>query len=383
MNYKNDLRIAWLFPSIVLGNYWHPILCNFTKIFKNTVVYTGEWPGFTEGYENSFNVELVGKTKRIQTSQSSKGYSPGFDYLSPAILNRLFRFRPQIIFTLAYSLWSFIAMLLKPIFGWKIVIYYEGSAPTVDACNSTFRILWRQMITRFADAFVTNNQRGKYYLTNTLKAKKELVVVKPIEVPDMKAMTALPANIESTQLKLQRPIFIFVGQVIHRKGIQLLLEACLLLQAQNYRDYTLLIVGDGPQRDELQVLTNQSGLQNCVQWLGWMEYGVLSAYFQMADVFVFPTLEDTWGMVVLEAMAFSKPILCSKWAGASEMVVEGENGYIFDPHNPENLAKLMKNFIDNPTLINAMGSKSKQLISQYTPETSANFLSEVIDVVLS
>ncbi|MBD2773265.1 glycosyltransferase [Iningainema tapete] len=382
MDNKSNIRVAWLFPSMRLGSYWHPVLSKFTQNFKNTIVYTGEWPGFTTGYEETFTVEVVGKTKRIQTSQSPLGYNPGFDLVSPEIISHLFKFKPQVIFANAFSLWSLLAVLFKSFGGWQIVIAYEGSTPTVDACNSTLRIFLRRIITRFADAFITNNQRGKLYLTNILKAKENLVFVRPFEVPDVKAMSARLGDFEIIRLKSQHPIFLFIGQVIPRKGIHLLLEACVLLKKQNFYDYTLIIIGDGEQRNDLELFTQQHGLQTCVKWLGWLDYSVLSAYFQMADVFVFPTLEDTWGMVVLEAMAFGKPILCSKWAGACEMVVEGENGYVFDPHNPEHLAKLMKYFIENPSLGTSMGYQSKQLISQHTPEAAATFLSEVVDVVL-
>jgi glycosyltransferase involved in cell wall biosynthesis len=87
-------------------------------------------------------------------------------------------------------------------------------------------------------------------------------------------------------------------------------------------------------------------------------------------------------MVVLEAMVFGKPILCSKGAGAYEMVIEGENGYLFEPQNPEEIAEGMRRFIDNPELAASMGEKSKQLIGQYTPEAAAKSMAEVAMNVL-
>jgi glycosyltransferase involved in cell wall biosynthesis len=115
---------------------------------------------------------------------------------------------------------------------------------------------------------------------------------------------------------------------------------------------------------------------------GWVEYGRLGAYFQQADVFVFPTFEDVWGMVALEAMVFGKPVLCSKWAGAAEVIVEGENGYIFDPYEPEGLAIAMRRFLDHPELIESMGKQSQQLISQNNPSSAAQFFVEVISYVV-
>ncbi|HEY9707838.1 MAG TPA: glycosyltransferase, partial [Oculatellaceae cyanobacterium] len=95
----------------------------------------------------------------------------------------------------------------------------------------------------------------------------------------------------------------------------------------------------------------------------------------------FPTLEDVWGLVAVEAMMFGKPILCSKWGGAVELVVDGENGYVFDPHNPKRLAELMSQFMNNPDLIKSMGEKSKQIMANHTPEEVSNFLAEVVEFV--
>jgi glycosyltransferase involved in cell wall biosynthesis len=387
MDNKNSIRVAWLFPWLSQGNYWHPVLSKFTQAFNQTNIYTGCWTGFTEGYEDTFNVELLGKVQRLQTSQSSQGYNSGFDFLSPAIINRLFIFKPHIIFASAFSLWSLLAALLKPLFGWRLVIVYDGSSPTIDASQSKIRLFTRRIIASLADAFITNNLLGKQYLINTLKAKQDTVYAKPYQVPDVKALSVNESTkieeIEENNLNNQEQVFLFIGQIIPRKGIHLLLEACVQLQAQGYENYTVMIIGEGPQRTELENYCLKHGLQNRIQWIGSLEYSRLCPYFQKADIFVFPTLEDVWGMVVLEAMVFGKTILCSKWAGASEMVVDGDNGYIFDPKNPIEIAKLMKYFIDNPDASTSMGAKSKELISQHTSEGAAEFLIQVAEDVLS
>ncbi len=106
-------------------------------------------------------------------------------------------------------------------------------------------------------------------------------------------------------------------------------------------------------------------------------------FFRGADVFVLPTLEDTWGVVVLEAMVLGKPVLCSKWAGAAEIVVDGENGYIFDPYNPEAIAEIMHRFIRQADLITLMGRKSQHLMTQYTPEVAGRFLAKAASSVFA
>jgi len=72
-----------------------------------------------------------------------------------------------------------------------------------------------------------------------------------------------------------------------------------------------------------------------------------------------------------------KPVLCSKYAGVSELVEDGVNGWVFDPHNPKELAELMKRFLDNPALISAMGENAQRKMEAFTPEAAAEFLGRV------
>ena len=376
-----NYRIAWLFPSLEGASYWHPVLSEFTKIFSQTVVYTGSWPGFASGFDNAFQVEVVGKVKFIEVADSTS-YVPNFTYASPKIVSCLFQFKPDVIFTSSFSIWTLLALLLKFLGRWKVVITYDGSSPTYDYRNSPLRLFFRRLMVWWADAFITNSQAGKAYLTEVLGATEDRVFAQPYEVPDPEAMKVSSSN-EPNILKYQKPIFLFIGQLIHRKGLHYLIEACALLKAQGISDYTLLVIGTGPGQQEFQELSQSHGLEGCIEWIGSVSYEHLSTYFINSDVFVFPTLEDTWGMVVLEAMSFGKTVLCSKWAGTSEMITESENGHIFDPYQPETLASLMQRFIESPALSIQMGEKSRQTIAPHTPKAVAEFLAEVVGSVSS
>ena len=370
----SDLRIAYLFPSLKTGNYWHPVFREFTRTFKQTIVYTGFWTGFSPGLENTFAVQVV------EDTSSSDDYGRGIALVSPVIISYLHKLKPQVIFVSGYSLWTLFVLLLKPLYKWRIVILYEGSSPNVDYRNSFMRIQLRRWMVSLASACVTNTRAGKSYLVDTLKAKKDRVFLQPYEVPDADTLLRLVSSSESVLNQAKRPIFLFVGQLIQRKGLHLLLQACTILQAWGYQNYTLQIIGQGEMREELETFSQQHNLP--VEWIGWVDYGKLGAYFCNADVFVLPTLEDTWGMVVLESMVFGKPVLCSQWAGASDMVVNGESGYLFDPHQPESIAAIMRELIDHPETVSAMGRKSKELIAEHSPATAAKFLANVVNTVM-
>jgi glycosyltransferase involved in cell wall biosynthesis len=373
------LKVAWLFPSLALGSYWHPVFSQFTQRIKQTKIFTGVWTGFAPGFENAFTVEIVGETKFVPTEADTGRYVRNITIASPRIIQHLLRFKPDVIFASGFSIWTLLALLLKPIASWRIVIAYEGCSPAFDFLDDPIRLFFRRRMIQFTDAYITNSDAGQTYLVDVLKAPPERVFARPYEVPDAEALLGRIKEREPEAFKdAPRPVFLFVGQLIHRKGLHLLIEACAVLRAWGYQDYTLVVVGDGCDRDQLEILSRNRELDN-IRWEGWVAYDELGSYFCNADVFILPTLEDTWGMVVLESMVFGKPILCSNCAGAAEMVADGENGYVINPNDPEQLAERMSRFIKDPHLAQKMGERSQQIIENYKPEGVAEFLAQVVE----
>lgn len=375
----NDRRIAWLLP--VAWFYWHPVLSNFAKRFPQAIVFTGLYPGFAKGYEDTFMVEVIGKSKFVSANQETTSYNRGFTLLSPKIIPRLLQYKPDLIFADSFRIWSLFALLLKPFCRWRVILSYEGSSPTVDYLNSPLRLFLRRLMVQLADAYMTNSKAGKSYLVDVLGAKEELVLARPYEVPDARSLMGNSiAPVEVAEFR--RPVFLFVGHLVARKGLLFLLQACQQLREQSDSDFTLLVVGDGEQRQEAETFIQAHDLQDQVKLLGKLDYSYLGAYFQTADAFILPTLEDTWGMVVLEALLFGKPVLCSKWAGSSELITDGENGYVFDPYQPEQLAKLMSTLIQDPEQARVMGEKARQTMVDHAPEAVSQSLCQLVETAL-
>ncbi|XGV94334.1 MAG: glycosyltransferase family 4 protein (plasmid) [Leptolyngbya sp. BL-A-14] len=376
----NHLRVAWLLP--VAWFYWQPSLSEFARLFPSTTVFTGLFPGFAKGLEGTLHVEVVGKFRVIEINRDSSSYGDNFTALSPGIISYLLKLRPQVIFSSSFGVWTILALLLKPILWSRVIIAYEGSSPGVDYRNSALRLFIRRLMVRLSDACITNSRAGKDYLLDVLGARPNRVFLQPYEIPDEKTLPGSEES-EGDLACLQHPIFLFVGHVIPRKGLPLLLQSCATLVSRGYANYTLLVVGNGPQEEELKAFCQEHDLSDRIQWVGRVAYDQIGNYFKGADVFVFPTLEDTWGVVTLEAMLLGKPILCSKGAGTSELVIHGENGYVFNPDNSTDLADLMQTFIDHPECIGKMGDRSQQIMAQYTPEAAAKCLAAVTELVMA
>lgn len=353
------------------------MLKSLSDIYPETQCFTANWRGYAPGYEDAFKVDIVGERKIISLRKSVTSYGDNFTMMPLNVVNRLMKFKPDVIFSNSFGVWTILALMFKSLGRWRVVIAYEGSSPGVDYRNSALRLALRKTMVRSADACITNSHAGKQYLEECLAASPKSVYLHPYEVPSGIALKESASGKDLSSLDFQHPIFVFVGSVNVRKGLSLLLKACSTLVKQGCQDFTVMIVGDGDQRPELESYCHAEGLSDCVKWIGKVKYEELGAYFEYADIFVLPTLEDTWGMVVLEAMALGKAMLCSQFAGASELIVDDANGYVLDPNDADAFASVMKKFIDDPSLSNRMGEQSAQIMNQYTPETAAKFLAKV------
>lgn len=384
MNLQNQ-KIAWLLPSTFF--YWQPSIVKLSELFPETRIFTALWCGFASGFEDKLSVQVVGERRELVYAQSEKGYSSKIAYLSPSIISYLLKFKPAVIFSNSFGLWTLLALVFKPLGRWKVIIAYEGSSPSVDFKQSPLRLWIRRQMLNFSDASISNSHAGEQYLIEILGASPKEVFVQPYEVPEARLLEAkvnLSAQSEiSAKLSLQKPVFLFVGHIIPRKGLNLLLEACHKLNQQGQTNYSVMVVGDGPQKPELERYCKEHNLNKTVQWTGRVDYDDLANYFYCADVFILPTLEDTWGVVTQEAMILGKPVLCSQHAGSKELVEEGKNGYCFAPEDTERMAELMGYFIEHPTLASTMGTYAKTAIAKYSPTAAAEFMTEIVKEVLA
>jgi 1,2-diacylglycerol 3-alpha-glucosyltransferase len=169
-------------------------------------------------------------------------------------------------------------------------------------------------------------------------------------------------------LELPEPFFLASGRFVKGKNLDGLLRA----YAQYHRrvcetgkrqmPWRLVILGDGPERSALEYLVHSKGIQG-VSFAGFCQIDKLPIYHALASVFIHPTYQDTWGLVVNEAMAAGVPVLVSKRAGCSpDLVCEGENGFTFFPEDTETLADLMVFISSGQVDLKAMSQASRDHI---------------------
>lgn len=157
--------------------------------------------------------------------------------------------------------------------------------------------------------------------------------------------------------KLSNTVILYVGQLIKRKGVIQVLEALKIL---NDLEISFLIVGSGPEEVNLKKFCNDNNIKN-VFFEGFHQQEELPKFYALADIFILPSFEEVWGLVINEALASGLFVLCSKYAGAAYDLINDENGVIFDPYNIEEIVESIKKVKDN---ISFLRSKRDQ-ISQW------------------
>jgi glycosyltransferase involved in cell wall biosynthesis len=377
-----SVQVAWLMPSLKGGFYWQPLFREFTKVFPKTVFFTGLWPGFLPGHAEAMDVRKIRGIRFINIKKSATGYNRTLCWIPPFFLWALLRTRPQVIFVVGFNLCTLYALALKPLMGWRVVLLWDGISPTISYSDAPVSLMARRVMGSSFDATMSNTRAGTVYLKDVIGIPSSKLFHQAFEVPEALALKSAP-NQRLLWGSEPRLTFLYVGQLIPRKGINHLLYACSRLQKRGVDGFTLMIIGTGPADEELRAKAASLGLESQLQWVGPVNYGELGAYYESCDVFVFPTMEDTWGMVVLEAMVFGKPVLCSQYAGSSEMVEHGVNGYVFDPLDTGELAVYMEAFIRDQTLAKRFGVRSGRKMADHTPALTAKSLSELIERAMS
>lgn len=166
-----------------------------------------------------------------------------------------------------------------------------------------------------------------------------------------------------------------VGSLIERKGVDLLLQA---LAGVNM-PFTLVLAGSGPEEERLRSQGAALGIQNKVEFHGYLQLEELRRQYERSSIFVLPTREDCFALVILEAMCAGLPVVCSQYAdGACDLVEEGVNGYIVDPYDAKVFREQLEKLLQNQAEAVRMGAASLQKLDRFRFEqVSKGFMDAV------
>ena len=228
----------------------------------------------------------------------------------------------------------------RPVIGWGL------GSPRVGELRRRRRLAF---ISQF-DAIISYSQRGAdEYAALGFPREKIYVAHNSVAAPPTFPLPARPLAFDS------RPTILFVGRLQFRKRVADLLLACSQLES-NPR---LVIVGDGPERKDLETLAQE--IYPGAEFIG-AKHGVeLEPYFMEADLFVLP---GTGGLAIQEAMSYGLPVIVAQGDGTQDDLVRKENGWQIPPDHVHYLIHIMKEALSDVARLRRMGEESYRIVKE-------------------
>lgn len=330
------------------------------------------------------NSHVFDGEKRVIIGDTGAGSNKWFSFpLVKGLYKLIKKQKPDVVIAEGFFQWTPWAVWYAHSHNVPLLLAYERTKRTERNCPK-WRYKYRQFIDRFVDGYLCNGSQTKEYLLSLGVNEKKLYIggMSADSEGLQKSVSSLSSeekiefrNSIIPTYKGNGLIYIYVGRLIPLKGLKYLLAAWMV-HKEFYTNDVLLIVGGGELYDDFR---RKYGYEKSIILTGEADYDSVYKYYSIADVFVIPTLDDNWSLVVPEAMSIGLPIACSIYNGCfPELCREGENGKLFDPENEGSILEALKTFhlID----LEKYGRRSKDIEKMY----DANHVSKrIYDAVLS
>lgn len=291
-------------------------------------------------------------------------------YVSLKLFRRLRALNPDVVIVGGYSMPAVYAAFYCRLRGRPLILWSEGT-PASESALGGHQNVARSVLTRAASGAVAASTDARDRFAE-LGVPMDRIFVAPYALD----VGERPYRHFDKTAPVQ---LLFVAQLIPRKGLSRLLRALAL---PSLSELHLTVAGSGPDRDALETMARSLNLGERVRFLGFVAQENLSALYARHDLFVFPTLEDTFGMVTLEAMAAGLPVIASSRAGSTrDFVREGENGWICDPA-PDSIAAALERALRQRAAWPAVGQRNREAVETASPEASARQLGAAVSRAL-
>ena len=330
-------------------------------------------PGF--GMPLQWDIPLLeGYAYQFIPNRASKpGNSHFFGYFNPGLASNLAAWQPDAILLMNYAFLTYVLLLLDPRF-WKIPFIFRGDSHNLNRTPSLkdrISSLCRNLLFRRFSAFlVVGKANYRYYRDAGVPAFKLFTGLHAVDnarfIDAEKAVSLKAAELRKNLGVDRENVIIFVGKFVEVKRPLDLLNAYADLPTHLLRTSKIVFVGDGPLRQIIRRHAERLGLDS-VLFLPFLNQRTLPAVYAAADVLVLPSLSETWGLVVNEAMNLGCPAIVTERAGcAYELVVPGQTGWVFPPGNTGALRQCLEEALSDPERLHQIGENARRHVLKYS-----------------
>lgn len=372
------MKILWISPWF--GNYRIPVYEYLNKLSKGNFYIICSEENTSDLVREKLKASLgehaiiMSGEKRTTMGNEESDFANSALVIKrqPGLYKKVKEVKPDVVITEGFGGWAPAGIRYAVLHRKKLCMFYERTA-YVERNSPQWRSWYRRIVGMPVDHFLINGTLTEQYLNEGLHFK-HTPKVKGCMCADsfglaeaVKTVTDADKQVLAKELDLKGGLtYLFVGQMVERKGIEQLLDAWTA-HIEKHPDDNLIVIGKGILLDKMK---EQYDSCSSVHILGAVNYDLLYRYYALCDVFIMPTLEDNWCLVIPEAMACGKPVASSIYNGGHyELVQNGVNGYNFDSLKKEEILDTLDKF--HGADLEAMGKKSVEIESNFTPDKAA------------
>ena len=299
---------------------------------------------------------------------SNKTILTGFE---PSVLWCLYHNRPDVILVHGYSHpTNILAIAWAKLFGIKVLLRGDTWLSPHHVLTSWLKRLFKRILFFFIDGFLCIGSLNRDYYV-ALGAKKDQLFFAPFCV-DNRLFSVEGADRDRYRISIRNElgipmnavVILYASKMLTRKRAMDLLDAFVLFRHKK-TDVWLLYVGSGEEEQGIRDAVSKKSIDHVV-FAGFQNQTILPQYYVASDIFVLPSTEEPWGLVVNEVMASGLPVVVTDEVGAAPDLVEGkETGFIYPCGDINALAAILLKLIELPDLRQAMGTNAKKIIANW------------------
>lgn len=327
-----------------------------------------EYPWEVQTNKLSVNILSVTKNKALENISLSELLANLFKLLNEVC--------PDVLVISGYFRLSMLAAFIWGIWHKKLMILLSESTEN-DAPRSWWRENFkRSIIKKYKSALVGGKPQKRYLMKLGMPTE---AIFLGYDVVGNDAFH--PNKIKSLSSPLEKSYFLAINRFIPKKNLLFLISTyARYRQAAGENSWDLVLCGDGYLRPQLEQQIKKLGLNEFIHLPGFLQQNELLPYFAHAACFIHASTHEQWGLVVNEAMAAGLTVLVSNHCGCFEdLVLEGVNGFSFDPENSQQLTDLMLKVSSGEIDFEKMGQAALEYIQKFSPEYFARGLIQAIE----
>ena len=267
---------------------------------------------------------------------------------------------------------DFIVVQMLKSMGCKIIAHYHNKGVSAYQSKWIYNFLYKRFFSNLKVILLAEN----LYKDIAKYVKREDVYICPNGIPSSckEEMEARRNNVI--------PHLLFLSNLLISKGVIVLLDALKILKEKEYTFVCQFIGGETAEINAVQFFeeVNKRELSDLVTYVGRKVREEKEAFFRQADIFVFPTYYETFGLVNLEAMEYKLPVISTNEGGIPDIVKDGENGLICEKQNPVSLADCIAKLLDDEEIRVKMGSAGhEKFCREFTLDKFENRMRDILN----